>query len=81
MSATLVFGSAEANAVLKQNRLFEAQAKEEEKLGPIRRWRVDVEVVTNECRFVEARTEKEAMATCRAQYPGEPYDAVLAKRQ
>ena len=38
------------------------------------RWVVSTEVIVN--RYIEARTEEEAMAICARQYDGEPYDAM-----
>lgn len=82
MSATLVFGSVEANAILKSNREAKAKAAEDERLGgAIRRWRVTVEVTEDDYHYVKARTAEEAMAICRETCRGDPYDAELAKRQ
>jgi len=73
----LAFGSPEANAVLTADKALALER--EEGIEPIRRWLVTVEITRDESFYIDARTADEAIELCRRRYPGEPYDAELAK--
>jgi len=76
-STTLVFGSPEANAILRNNQRLEAEAREaepDEEL-PVKRWRVCVELTQDDYHYINARTAEEAMCICAREHNGDPYDA------
>lgn len=69
--STLVFGSPEANAILKDNQRLETEIEE----LPMKRWRVCVEVTQDEYHYIDATTAEKAMEICEREYDGDPYDA------
>ena len=73
---TIEFGSNDARDILRADKNLRAEASKSAHLEelPMRKWVVSVEVIVN--RYVEARTEEEAMAICGRRYEGEPYDAM-----